>query len=127
MPVLQEAVALGRDKHILCLLLGRGGSPSQSSDWHIVALPVLIDMAAESKGTLARVHVVNSDGSITETASEILVGWVKSTAENFRVGISKCHFVGKSSLGTLLVKDPLTFLWRFASIMSNLLEGGWEL
>jgi len=81
-PVLQVSVGLCADEHIGSLEIRRLWSPSQRSHRHVIRLAILVDVAAESEGTLGRLRVVDANGTIAKATGEILVGGVESAGEH---------------------------------------------
>jgi hypothetical protein len=79
----EESISLGRHENISRLERGSLRSPPKSCDGHVVALPLLINLAAESERALSSLGIINTDGAISETTGKIPISWVKSTGENF--------------------------------------------
>jgi len=87
---------------------------------------LLIDETAESISTLARLGVVNSDGSIAKAACDISISGVVSAGEDFGFCITQSHFMSVSSLNTFLVKDFLLPLRRCATDLLYLVKSLWD-
>jgi len=88
MPVLQESIGLCADEHVGGLEIRCLWSPSQRSDWHVIRLAILIDVAAQSKSTLGRLRIVDANGTISKSTGKILVGWVEPAGEHFGIRVA---------------------------------------
>lgn len=82
-PMLKEAICLGTYQDICSLHLGRLWPPPEGTDWHVVTMSKLIYKTAQRKGALGCLSIVNSDCSVSEAASEVLVSRIKAASEYF--------------------------------------------
>ena len=105
MPVLKESIGLCTDEHVGGLEIRCLWSPSQRSDWHVIRLAILIDVAAQSKSTLGRLRIVDTNGTISKSTGKILVCWIEPAGEHFGIRVAEGHLVSESSWITFLVVD----------------------
>ena len=97
MPMFKIPISLSTNKDISCFYVRCSRSPPKWSHRHIITLSELVDMTAQCKCALSCLSIINSDGSISKSTSEIFVCGVKPTGEHFWLWVTESHFMSESS------------------------------